>query len=140
MIRSLLRKVPARYRETVAQFLRFGTVGASGFALDTGIVYGTRAWLGLYGAGVLAYLVAVTWNWLLNRLWTFRERRAHSARVQWALFLAVNSIGFIVNRGTFAGLIALSTLCATYPVLAVAAGTGAGMFLNFYLARRVAFR
>ena len=56
----------------LAQFLRFGTVGAAGFLVDTATVYATRGALGLYGAGAIAYLTAATANWLFNRLWTFR--------------------------------------------------------------------
>ena len=35
---------------------------------------------------------------------------------------------------------ALVPLCAAQPVLAVAAGAGAGMFLNFALSRNYVFR
>jgi putative flippase GtrA len=123
-----------------AEFLRFGAVGAAGFVVDTAMVYGTRALLGLYAAGVLAYFAAATTNWAINRVWTFRGRGAGPAHRQWARFLAANLVGFVLNRGTYAILVTVSPLCAAQPVLAIFAGLLAGMFVNFTLSRRFVFR
>ncbi len=54
--------------DIAGQFLRFGVVGASGFVLDTATVYGLRGAIGLYAAGIVAYVVAASANWALNRL------------------------------------------------------------------------
>jgi putative flippase GtrA len=125
---------------TLVQFLRFGTVGTFGFLVDTATVYATRGALGLYGAGVVAFLVAATANWALNRAWTFRGMGSGSAHSQWAKFLAANSIGFVLNRGAYFVLVTVSTLCAANPVIAVGAGSITGMFANFTLSRRLVFR
>ncbi len=120
--------------------LRFGVVGAAGFVWDAGTVYALRGPLGLYGAGMVAWLVAVTVNWAFNRAWTFRQRAwAHPLR-QWARFVAANSLGLVLNRGTYVLLVALSPLCRGWPLLAVAAGSVAGLFANFTLSRRLVFR
>ena len=42
--------------------------------------------------------------------------------------------------GVYEALIYLVPFCAAYPFLATAAGTGAGMFVNFGLSRRLVFR
>ncbi len=116
-------------------------MGAVGFLFDTATVYAARPLVGIYGAGALAYCVAATVNWALNRAWTFRGARdGRALHRQWALFLAANLAGFVLNRGTFAVLVALVPLCARQPVLAVAAGAVAGMGLNFALSRAVVFR
>ncbi len=127
-------------RATLFQFARFGTVGGLGFVVDTSVVYATRAWLGLYLAGALAFLVAASFNWALNRIWTFRGLGSGPAHHQWLKFLAANAVGFVLNRGTFAIMVTVSALCAANPVLAVAGGTAAGMFVNFALSRRLVFR
>ena len=129
----------ARIR-TLAQFLMFGTVGTVGFLADTAMVYATRAALGLYGAGAVAYLVAATVNWILNRIWTFRGQGGGAMHRQWGRFLLVNLAGFTLNRGTYALLVTFVPLCAAQPVFAVAAGSIAGMFLNFRLSRTMVFR
>lgn len=125
---------------TLVQFLMFGSVGIAGFLADTATVYTFRYSLGLYGAGVLAYGVAASLNWLLNRLWTFRGQGSGPAHRQWARFLLVNLGGFVLNRGTYAALVTFVPLCAAQPVYAVAAGAIAGMFLNFSLSRTMVFR
>ena len=133
--RALHTKLPL-----LAQFLRFGTVGTAGFVVDTATVYATRGALGLYGAGAVAYLIAATITWLFNRIWTFRGRGGGPAHRQWLVFLAANLLGFTLNRGTYFLLVTVSARCAEQPVLAVAAGAVAGMFVNFHLSRSVVFR
>lgn len=124
----------------LSQFLRFGAVGAFGFVVNTAVLYAARGVLGLYGAEVLAYFIAATANWALNRVWTFRGLSTGALHRQWALFLATNTLGFALNYGTYATLVTVSALCAAEPVIAVAAGSIAGMFANFTLSRRLVFR
>ncbi len=91
----ILRLMPPPLRRSVTperlavlmEFFRFGIVGLTGLVIDTAVVYGTRAWLGLYGAGVLSYLIAATVNWALNRVFTFRGRSNGPMHRQWAMFL-----------------------------------------------------
>lgn len=123
------------------EFLRFGVVGTVGFVVDTAVLYaglalGFGPWLGR----LLSYLVAASTTYALNRAWTFRGRgdRARPAR-QWALFLVVNLIGFAVNYGTYAVLLATVPAVAAHPVLGVAAGAIAGLGANFTVSRRVVF-
>jgi putative flippase GtrA len=125
---------------TLVEFLKFGTVGVVGFLADTATVYALRHSLGLYGAGAVAYGVAASVNWILNRLWTFRGKGSGPAHQQWARFLLVNLAGFVLNRGTYAALVTFVPLCAAEPVWAVAAGAIAGMFLNFSFSRTMVFR
>ena len=134
------RLTRVRQRPIFVEFLKFGTVGGIGFVLDTATVYALRGSLGLYGAGVVAYVVAASSNWLLNRLWTFRGRGSMAAHRQWALFLLANLAGFVLNRGTYAVLVTFIPLCAAQPVFAVAGGTLAGMWTNFLLSRTLVFR
>ena len=133
-------RLGAERRAWLVDLLRFGTVGGVGFLLDSATVYSTRASLGLYGAGALAYFIAATGNWLLNRIWTFRGRGSGPAHRQWAAFLAANLVGFVLNRGTYAILVTVSALCARQPIWAIAAGAIAGLFTNFTLSRRLVFK
>jgi putative flippase GtrA len=133
------RITPARLA-VARQFLRFGAVGGLGFVIDTATVYGLRSSLGLYGAGVAGYVTAATCNWALNRIWTFRGRGSGPAHRQWALFMAANLIGFVLNRGTYAALVTFVPVAAAQPVIAIAAGVAAGLFANFNMSRKVVFR
>jgi putative flippase GtrA len=129
-------------RPLIGQALRFGVVGTIGFVVDTATVYALHFLLGLdlYSAGAAAYVVAATATWALNRAWTFRGASRERPARQWALFLAVQLIGFALNRGTYAALVTFLPLAAAHPVIAVAAGSIAGMGVNFLTARLIVFR
>ena len=137
----LLRAALTPQRQLLArQFARFGTVGVAGAIVDVATVYAAKAALGLYFAGLLAYAAAVTTTWALNRAWTFAGRgRGGGLLRQWLLFVGANGVGFMLNRGTFFVLVTLLPFCARYPVFAILAGAGAGMFANFNLSRSVVF-
>jgi putative flippase GtrA len=131
---------PARF-QLLLEFLRFGVVGTIGFVVDTAVLYaGLALGLGLYGGRAVSYLVAASTTWALNRLWTFRGRGDGPVHQQWALFLLVNLVGFAMNYGTYAALVAFVPMVAAHPVLGVAAGAIAGMFGNFVLSRQLVFR
>ncbi len=124
------------------QMLRFAIIGTLGFFVDTATVYATHFALGvdLYSAGALAFLLGASFTWAMNRRFTFPEARTQARGPQWLRFLATQAVGFAVNRGTYAALIASLPLAREHPVLAVAAGSLAGMGVNFVTARQIAFR
>ena len=137
----LRRHVTPAHVRMLAQFILFGVVGVVGFVVDTAVVYATRNWAGLYLGGVLAYAVAVTTTWWLNRVWTFRSNApARPLARQWAAFVMASLPGLCLNLGTYFVLITVSPLCAIHPVIAIAAGAVAGMFANFTLSRAIVFR
>jgi putative flippase GtrA len=124
----------------VMQFLKFGVVGTMGFVVDTAVVYALRYQLGLYGAGLVSFVVGATANWVMNRLWTFRGQGSLPWHQEWARYMATNALGFVLNRGTYALLVTFVAIAAEQPVIAVAAGSIAGMGVNFVLSRRMVFR
>jgi putative flippase GtrA len=121
-------------------FIRFGMVGSFGFCWDTATVYALKGVAGLYIAGTCGFLVAGTANWALNRIWTFRHLDHIAAHHQLLRFLMANAIGFIFNRGTFFALIAASLLCRKQPILAILAGTAAGLCFNYVLSKKFVFK
>jgi putative flippase GtrA len=137
----LRRRVRPGHIRLLAQFTQFGFVGVAGFLVDTAVVYAVRDMVGLYVAGTLAYAVAVTCTWWLNRVWTFRGLgNVGPMHRQWMKFVVVNMPGLCLNLGTYFVLIATVAFCAANPVIAIFAGAIAGMFANFTLSRAVVFR
>ncbi|MGO3517053.1 MAG: GtrA family protein [Acetobacter cibinongensis] len=125
----------------VMRLFKFGVVGALGFLWDSSTVYGLRPIIGLTAATLVAYFVAATLNWLLNRLWTFKGAGSHDHPIlQWLRFLLANSCGFFLNRGTVYTLFYTVPLCLEHPIIALAAGAFAGMFANFSLSQKLVFR
>jgi putative flippase GtrA len=129
-------------RAMIEQFLRFGVVGTVGFVVDSAVLLGMMALgAGPYGGRVVSYLVAASTTFALNRAWTFRSaRRDAPVAAQWGRFVLLNLAGFAANYGTYAALVAGMPLVAANPVLGVAAGSLAGMFINFGLSRRFVFQ
>jgi putative flippase GtrA len=123
-----------------APLFKFGVIGSLGFVCDNAVVYTMRPLIGLTAATLLAYFIAATFNWLLNRLWTFRGRGLHHHPfVQWLRFLWANSLGFCLNRGMVFSLFYLFPFCERYPVVALAAGTLTGLLSNFKLSQKLVF-
>ncbi|MGH8220974.1 MAG: GtrA family protein [Steroidobacteraceae bacterium] len=122
------------------QFLAFSVVGGLGFLVDSSVLYlGLALGLGLRSGRVLSYLAAVTFTWALNRRYTFGASRYRPVE-EWARFAATQLAGAAVNLGTYFALIAHSALVVRFPVLGVAAGSLAGLAVNFAVARLFVFR
>jgi putative flippase GtrA len=130
---------PERLR-LLRQFVQFGLVGLIGFVADTATVYALRGPLGLYGAGLVSYVVAATVTWVFNRIWTFRGQGSGPWHHQWIRFLLATLLGAVLNRGTYFVMIAAWPVAAAYPVIAVFGGAVAGMFANFAMVRKFVYR
>jgi putative flippase GtrA len=90
------------------QLAKFATVGATGYAVNlavyTALLRGA-GWHYIYAATV-SFLVAVTNNYLWNRLWTFRDQRGHVG-FQGLRFFTVAIVAYGANLGILSALIAL---------------------------------
>ena len=109
------------------QLVKFSVVGGSGYLVNL-IVFSLLFGQGLHygGAAVGAFLVAVTNNYMLNRLWTFRDAKGHVA-YQGARFLVLATVVLGSN------LLLLTTLVAMGidELAAQAIAVAFGMPLNF---------
>ena len=89
------------------QLAKFCAVGASGYVVNLA-VYATLLALGVHYllAAVCSFLVAVTNNYLWNRVWTFRHQRGHLV-FQGFRFLLVSMIALAANLAFLSILVAL---------------------------------
>ena len=89
------------------QLAKFATVGATGYAVNlavyTALLRGA-GWHYIYAATV-SFIVAVTNNYLWNRLWTFRDQRGHVG-FQGLRFFTVAVVAYGANLGILSALIA----------------------------------
>ena len=112
------------------QLVRFGAVGASGYAVNlisfAVLVHllGVTYWV----ASPIAYLLGTANNFYWNRRWTFSHaREAHPVHQAWKFF-AVSLLSFGVNYGV---LITLVKTTGMEQVLAQAIANAVGMPVNF---------
>lgn len=124
--------------ENWLQLLRFALVGASGYLVNLAVFAVAVHSLGLDHrlAATLAFVVAVTNNFVLNRSWTFpvSERRVHHQALR---FLVVSVAGFLVNLGVLEALV-VGLDVAELPAQAVAVAVA--MPVNFLGNRQWTFR
>lgn len=125
----------------LAEFVQFGVVGASGFAVDLCIYLGLQslAGVGHVAARAFAFWGAASWNWVWNRALTFSLRQKTRKRIQWPGFLLTSLLGFAINVGSYYVLTHYIPYFDTHKILALAVGVLLGFGFNFVTARVLVF-
>ena len=128
-----------------SRFLRFAAVGAAGFVVDESVLAVMQRLVGLdpYSARAISIVAAMSFTWWGNRNLTFREHAAEGTAAiarEWLRFVAANSVGALVNYGTYAALVRFAPWPANNAYLATAIGVGIGLLFNFTLSKRLVFR
>jgi putative flippase GtrA len=102
------------------QLAKFCAVGASGYIVNLA-VYATLLAFGVHYllAAVCSFLVAVTNNYLWNRVWTFRRQRGHLV-FQGFRFLLVSTVALAANLTFLSILVALGVPKLPAQALAIA--------------------
>jgi len=97
-----------RQRHNWEQLVKFCMVGASGYVVNLLVYTALRDGADLHYrlAATGSFLVAVTNNYLWNRLWTFRHHRGHFA-YQGLRFLVVSVIVYAGNLVILTALVEL---------------------------------
>lgn len=93
-------------RGEVKRFVKFATVGAAGavthFTLFNVLLQLLR--FSTYLSNTVGFCAAVAQNFILNRTWTFREKRGRAAGSQLAQFVVVSVFGLLLNMMVLAGV------------------------------------
>ncbi len=123
------------------ELVRFAVIGAAAFLVDAGVLQLAMLLpgVGLYLGRLISWTSAATFTWVLNRRYTFKSATHEPALRQWLRYLAANALGGVANYGTYAALVSSMALFRTWPVLAIGAGSLAGLLINFTLSRRFVF-
>ncbi|MGN6481769.1 GtrA family protein [Luteibacter sp.] len=123
------------------QFLQFAAAGVLGFVVDASVLYLTL-WVGIgYFAGrLVSFLTAVFATWQVNRRFAFAHGRRSSTWAEWWQYLAAMTLGGVINYAAYSAVIMTSPHGKLTPLVAVAAGSGVGMLVNFLSARFWVFR
>ncbi|WP_111766365.1 GtrA family protein [Nakamurella deserti] len=96
IIDSVRRVLPPKYR----QFAKFLVVGGTTWIIDTGLFFFLKHTVlpdKILTAKIIAILVAMIVNYVLNREWSFNDRGGRERHHEAALFFLLNSIGILVN-------------------------------------------
>ena len=87
-----------RRRHNWEQLLKFCIVGATGYLVNLAVYALLLRQFGVHyiPAAICSFLVAVTNNYVWNRMWTFRAERGHVA-YQGMRFLVVSTLALCAN-------------------------------------------
>ncbi|MCQ9326674.1 GtrA family protein [Neisseria dentiae] len=122
------------------QIVLFGMVGGIGFIADTLVLYLLKGTIGLYWARLFSFVAAVWVTWLLNRSFTFHEKRYRQWNQEFAYYFLCMIGGGMINLVVYILLVSQSAASAQYPIIGVAAGSIAGMVVNFLSAKFFIFK
>ena len=123
------------------QFCRYLAIGALGFAIDGALLYMLVAeGANPYWARALSFAVAVTVTWRLHRVWTFRTRATAGARREYFGYFAVQILGALTNYACYATVLGFLAPTPANALVALAAGAGFGLIVNFAGARWLVFK
>ncbi|MGR0320261.1 GtrA family protein [Agromyces sp. ZXT2-3] len=89
----------------LAYLVKFGVVGLIGLVIDVALfnalrvgVFGTDTWAqSAIGAKTISTSVAIVFNWLGNRYWTFRRHRRRHVLREFAEYLVVSLGGMAIS-------------------------------------------
>ncbi len=86
-------------RKIIDEFFKFGIVGTLGAIINLGVLYALTEFAGLYYilSAVFAFIIAVTSNFFLNKIWTFKEKVKHKTAKKYVQFFSVALFALGVN-------------------------------------------
>lgn len=123
--------------ENKGQIARFSVVGASSAVIDFGLLYILTDIFGLYYllSATISFIAAATYNFSLNRKWTFKSKG--DRRRQLPIFFGVAIVGVLLNLGIM--YLGVDYLGVHY-MLAKVLATGVVTIYNFLGNKYVTFR
>ncbi|MEN5178797.1 GtrA family protein [Comamonas testosteroni] len=122
-------------------FLWFLVAGGLAFLVDAGMLTLLRDVLGVYAARAISFWLAATTTWLINRNISFAGRNASGGLgAEYLRYLGLMLGGGTVNLGVYSLLAWLLPQGPWWLMLYVAAGTVAGMAVNYLGLSRLLYR
>jgi putative flippase GtrA len=122
---SLLRvRSGMRHPHNWLQFGRFGAVGATGYVVNLGVFAACVHLLGIdyHLSAVIAWVVSVLNNFLLNRHWTFDAKQDHPG-LQALRFFVVSLVAFGFTYVVLVALVDAGMMKVAAQAIAIIAGT-----------------
>lgn len=121
-------------------FLKFGLVGAVGFATDAAIlqvlVHGVN--LDPFAGRLISFGLAVLVTWQLNRAFTFKVAEPATAR-EALLYFGVQGAGGVANLAVYSAALLVAPSLRGMLLIPLALGSAAGLCLTYLGSKHLAF-
>lgn len=124
----------------LASLFIFGIVGVIGFVVDAGVLYLLAPLLGPVVGRLFSFITAVFVTWLLNRNITFKAGKRQNKLFEFLYYFWCMIFGGLTNLATYYILLHYSQTVFDYPIIGVAAGSIAGMLINFVSSKYLVFK
>lgn len=122
----------------LAELWRYTIVGGAGFVVDFFILYALTEWGGFHYlvSATVGFSAGLVINYVFCIYWVFRHRAFGSARIEFAIFMAVGLGGLLLNDIFLA--ICTPLLEGNYMVAKIGA-VGFIFLWNFFMRRQLLF-
>jgi dolichol-phosphate mannosyltransferase len=126
----------------ILQFIKFSLVGFSGLLIDTAVLVSLVELVSIDPrfAAIFAFITAVSWNYVLNRFWTFEHGKTTKFSSSYISFVTVCSLGLGVRIGVMHLLIEYAKMGSGYwYIVASVLGIGVATVFNFLGSKYIVF-
>ena len=88
-------------KHLIAQFMKFGVVGAIAFCIDYGLLAFCTEVLGINYliSATIGFAVAVVFNYCASMRFVFEHKEDMSRRKEFVIFVVLSVIGLLINNG-----------------------------------------
>lgn len=112
------------------QFFKFTVVGTGGFLVDSLVYWFFNLALSPLPTRLISFSSAVLFTYVFNRRFTFNLKSQQNLR-EFAIYFANMVLGGLVNISVFMLLITYVPIVINWPIIGIACGSIAGLFVNF---------
>lgn len=91
-------------KKLIAQFMKFGVVGALAFVIDYGLLGLLKQVIGIHYliANTISFSVSVIFNYVVSMKFVFEGRDNMSKSREFTIFIILSVIGLLINNGIIA--------------------------------------
>lgn len=118
------------FNKVVSEFVKFGIIGTLGMVINIVIFYSLTEFFGIYYllSAVISFFFAVTNNFVLNKIWTFKELFSEKFFIKYLKFVSTGLFALVIN---LALLFAFTELLKIYYLISQIIAIGLTLFINF---------
>lgn len=128
-LQNLVGYLPYK-KNVMGEFFKFGVVGIVGMFVNLAILYYFTEYFGIWYmvSAVFAFLFAMTLNFLLNKIWTFKESFRLSVGKKYLQFSLISVVALVVN---LVFLYLFTEVFGIYYLISQVFAIGIAFFVNF---------
>jgi len=128
-LQNLIKYLPYK-KEVILQFFKFAFVGLIGTIVNVSIMYTLTEYLGVYYviSAFFAFCIAVTVNFIFNKVWTFREKIQDRIIKEYNIFFLVSLSALSVN---LLFLYIFTEFLGIYYIISQIIAIGISLMINF---------